>query len=190
MRTSLGAKTLAYVTPVWVIGTYDKDGKANAMTASWAGICCSKPPCVCVSLRKATYTYNSLLARKAFTVSIPSERYLKEADYFGMASGREVDKFAVTGLTAERSIVVDAPYVAEFPVVLECNLIHTYEIGLHTQFIGEIVDIKADSEVMGPNGMPDAALVQPFSYIPGTEGYYALGKYLGQAWELGTGFKA
>lgn len=83
MKKSLGAKTLVYPTPVFVVGTYDKAGKPNAMTASWGGICCSQPPCVAVSLRKATYTHGNILARKAFTISIPSEEYVKQADHFG-----------------------------------------------------------------------------------------------------------
>jgi flavin reductase (DIM6/NTAB) family NADH-FMN oxidoreductase RutF len=80
MKNSLGAKTILPTTPVWVVGTYDKEGKPNVMTAAWGGICCSQPPCIYVSLRKATYTYSNILERKAFTVSIPSEAYAKEAD--------------------------------------------------------------------------------------------------------------
>jgi len=57
MKRSLGAKTHLYPTPVLVVGTYDKAGKPNVMTAAWAGVCCSSPPCVAVSLRKATYTF-------------------------------------------------------------------------------------------------------------------------------------
>ena len=63
------------------------------MTAAWAGICCSQPPCAYVSLRKATYTYDNLMKRKAFTISFPSEDYVKEADFFGIASGHDSDKF-------------------------------------------------------------------------------------------------
>ena len=48
MKVSLGRKTLILPSPTWVVGTYDAGGKANAMTAAWGGICCSKPPCVCV----------------------------------------------------------------------------------------------------------------------------------------------
>jgi flavin reductase (DIM6/NTAB) family NADH-FMN oxidoreductase RutF len=64
--------------PVVVIGTYDKHEKPNMMTAAWVGICCSKPPCVAVSLRKATYTYSNIVERGAFTVNVPSEKYIKE----------------------------------------------------------------------------------------------------------------
>ena len=89
MKKSLGAKTLAYPTPVWLVGTYDPEGRPNVMTAAWAGICCSKPPCLAVSLRKATYSYGNIVARQAFTISIPSEAHVKEADYVGIASGRD-----------------------------------------------------------------------------------------------------
>jgi len=71
------------------------------MTASWGGICCSEPPCVAVSLRTTSYSFVNIRERKAFTISSPSEAYFREADYFGMASGRETDKFAVTKLTEE-----------------------------------------------------------------------------------------
>ena len=109
MKRSLGAKTLILPTPTWIVGSYDKQGKPNGMTVAWGGICCSDPPCVAVSLRKATYSYGSLIERRAFTVSVPSQRQVKEADYFGLVSGRETDKFAATGLTPVRSDLVDAP---------------------------------------------------------------------------------
>ena len=103
MKRSLGAKTLLYPTPVLVVGTYDKNGRPNVMTAAWGGICCSRPPCVTVSLREATYSHGNIVARKAFTISIPSEDQVKHADYFGMVCGRNVDKFAESGLTPVKS---------------------------------------------------------------------------------------
>lgn len=185
MKKSLGAKTLAFPTPVWVVGTYDKDGKPNVMTAAWAGICCSKPPCVAVSLRKATYTYGNLVLRQAFTINIPSEAQVKEADYFGMASGKEVDKFAAAKITPVKSDLVDAPYVQEFPLVLECQVLHTLEIGLHTQFIGEILDVKAEVAVLGDKGLPEVEKVKPILFGPEIRTYHGVGKYLGQAFSIG-----
>jgi len=123
MKASLGARTLIYPTPVLVVGTFDEAGRPNVMTASWGGICCSQPPCIAISLRKATYTYKNIEERRAFTISIPSEQHVKEVDYFGLVSGRDTDKFAATKLTPVRSQVVNAPYVKEFPLVLECKLI-------------------------------------------------------------------
>lgn len=185
VKKSIGAKTVLYPTPVLIVGTYDRAGKPNAMAVAWGGICCSKPPCVAVSLREATYSYGNIVERKAFTVSIPSEEHVKEADYFGIASGRDVDKFAATGLTPVKSDLVDAPYVAEFPVVLECKLLHTLEIGLHTQFVGEILDVKVDESVMADDGKPDATKIKATMFATGSREYFGTGKLLGQAFSVG-----
>ncbi len=161
MKKSMGAKTLLYPTPVLVVGTYDREGKPNVMTASWGGICCSQPPCVAVSLRKATYTHRNIVERKAFTISVPSEAHIKQTDYFGLVSGKTADKFRRTGLTPARSALVDAPYVEEFPLVLECRLAHTFELGLHTQFVGEILDVKLEESVLADEGSADITKVRP-----------------------------
>ncbi len=185
MKQSIGAKTLAFPTPVWIVGTYDKEENPNVMTVAWGGICCSKPESINISLRKATYSYGNIVERKAFTISIPSEKHVKEADYFGIATGKKVDKFAATGLTPVKSDLVDAPYVKEFPLILECKLIHTIEVGLHTQFIGEIVDVKADESVLGEKGIPDIEKVRPILFGPEIRTYHGIGKYLGQAFSIG-----
>lgn len=185
MKRSLGASTMVLPAPVLVIGTYDKDGRPNVMTVAWGGMCCSSPPCVNIALRKATYSYESIMERKAFTVHVTPERYLSEADYFGIASGRDVDKLAVTGLTPVRGDLVDAPYIKEFPFVMECRLLKVVELGLHTQFIGEIVDVKADEDTLDEKGMPDIEKVRPTVLVPQIRNYYAFGKKLGKAFVMG-----
>ena len=188
MKISLGAKTLAQPAPLWIIGSYDESGRPGAMAAAWGGICCSKPPCVAVSLREERHSFSAITARKAFTVSVPSVRFAAQADYFGIASGRDTDKFAAAGLTAVRSRLVDAPYVGEFPLVLECALLRTVPLGMHVQFIGEIVDVKADEDVLDAKGYPDAAKVQPLIFTPVSRAYHAVGEYVGQAFEMGQVF--
>jgi flavin reductase (DIM6/NTAB) family NADH-FMN oxidoreductase RutF len=185
MKKSLGAKTIAYPTPAWVVGSYDREGKANGATIAWGGVCCSEPPCVAISLRKATYTYHNIVARKAFTVNIASESHVREVDFFGIASGRDTDKFAALGLTAVPSDLVDAPYVREFPLVLECKVIHTLEVGLHTQFVGQIMDVKADEAVLGEKGYPDLMKLKPIVFGPESRAYHAVGAYLGKAFSIG-----
>ncbi|GAM09442.1 flavoredoxin [Geobacter sp. OR-1] len=185
MKKSLGAKTLLFPTPVLMIGTYDKAGKPNVMNAAWGGICCSDPPCVTVSIRKARHTYDSILERKAFTVGVACEAKIAEADYVGISSGRDVDKFAVAGLTLVRSELVDAPYAEEFPVVLECRLLHTLEIGIHTQFIGEIVDLKVDLNTLSEDGLPDILKIKPLVYDTAHKGYHAVGPLLAKAFSVG-----
>jgi flavin reductase (DIM6/NTAB) family NADH-FMN oxidoreductase RutF len=107
-------------------------------------------------------------------------------DFIGTASGRDVDKFAITGLTPVKSGLVDAPYVAEFPLVLECKVIHTLEIGLHTQFIGEIMDVKAEESAVTDRNAPDIGAVDPFVYSPGNRTYHAVGRSLGLAHTSGS----
>lgn len=185
MKKSLGAKTIACPSPVWCIGSYDKNNKPNIMTASWAGICCSSPPAVSVSLRKATYTYQSLIDSKAFTVNIPSNNYVKEVDYIGITSGKDTDKFQMTGLTPINSEKVNAPYVNEFPLIIECNLMHHHEIGLHTQFIGEIVDVMVDTDAISEDGKADMGKIQPFLFSATNRTYYGIGQFIGKAFEIG-----
>jgi flavin reductase (DIM6/NTAB) family NADH-FMN oxidoreductase RutF len=185
MKSSLGARTLVYPTPVFVVGTYDAEGRPNVMAVAWGGICCSKPPCVAISVRAATYTYGNLMARRAFTVSVASRDHVEAVDYFGIASGRDADKFAATGLTPVRSELVDAPYVGEFPLVLECRVTHVTELGLHTQFVGEILDVKMDEECLDADGKPSVELVRPFCWGPGENHYYALGEKLGRGFTIG-----
>jgi flavin reductase (DIM6/NTAB) family NADH-FMN oxidoreductase RutF len=189
MKRSLGASIVVGATTVWVIGTYDKEGKPNIMTAAWGGVCCSDPPCLGVSLRKATYSYSGIVERKAFTVSIPSAGHVIETDFAGIASGRDTDKWRTTGLTPERSELVDAPYVAEFPLVLECRLLHALDLGLHTRFIGEILDVKAEASVLGEDGSLDIERMDPFFYIPGKRTYYRIGPYLEKAHFVGSGLR-
>lgn len=185
MKKSLGAKTIVCTTPVFIIGTYDKAGKPNAMNVAWGGICCSNPPSIAIALRKATYTYGNIMERKAFTVNIPSQDYAKEADYFGIASGAKEDKFSATGLTPVKGSLVDAPYIGEFPLVLECKLTHAVEIGMHTQFIGQIVDVKAEESVLGESGTTDIEKIHPILYAPETRAYYGIGQCLGKAFSIG-----
>ncbi len=184
MKKSIGAQHTAFPAPVFVVGTYGPEEKPNVMTAAWGGLCCSAPPCVAVSLREATYTYRNILERKAFTISIPSEKYVKEADYFGIASGRHVDKFSATGLTPAKSEVVDAPYVNEFPFILECQLLRSVEIGLHTQFIGELKDVKVDEDLI-KDGEPLIEKMAPLIFALDNRSYYGVGKYVGKAFSIG-----
>ena len=175
MKKSIGAQTVLLPAPVLVVGTYDRDGRPNAMTVAWGGMCCSRPPCVDIALRKATHTYQSIIDRKAFTVHVTPEKYLTEADYFGIASGRDIDKFAVTGLTPVRSDIVDAPYIEEFPFVLECRLVDFMDLGSHTQFIGEILDVKIDEDALDDSMLPNIQKVRPSVLTPGIREYYGLG---------------
>ncbi|HUN55465.1 MAG TPA: flavin reductase family protein [Smithella sp.] len=189
MKKSFNAKTLIYPTPVWLIGTYNKNGKPNVATIAWGGVCSSIPPCAAVSLRAATYTHGNIVERGAFTINVPSASQVAVADYCGMVSGRNVDKFAAAKITAEKSKKVDAPYIMEFPMILECKLINSIEIGIHTHFIGEIMDVLVDESMLTKDGLPDILKINPVLYGPEIQSYYGVGKYLGNAFSIGKDLK-
>ncbi|WP_306536222.1 flavin reductase family protein [Geobacter sp.] len=189
MKVSLGAKPLALPTPAWLVGTYDADGRPNIATVAWCGVCCTEPPSIAVSLRKARHSHGAIVARKAFTVNVPSDRFVRETDYAGIVSGRAGDKFAATGLTSVPSDLVDAPFVDEFPLVIECRLAQIIEVGTHIQFIGEIVNVRADEAVLDANGLPDMLKVRPIVYDPGAKVYYGVGDAIGKAFSIGNEVK-
>lgn len=181
MKKSIGPNTYLYPLPVVAVNTFDKNNQANSMIASWTGVINSSPSMISVSLRKATYSHDLIIERKAFTVSIPSKKHIYEMDFIGTLSGRNLNKIAHTGLTTEVSDVVDAPYIKEFPITLECELVKYDELGLHTMFIAEVIDIKIDEEYLNENAMPDMRKIDPIAYAHGDRAYYEVGKYLGRA---------
>jgi flavin reductase (DIM6/NTAB) family NADH-FMN oxidoreductase RutF len=185
MKRSLGPAPLAYPMPAFLVATYDAQGKANVMTAAWGGICCSEPPCIMVSVRPQRWTFQALSLRKAFTVGVASCAMAVAADHVGIACGEQEDKFARTGLTAVRSTLVDAPYVDECPVVLECALLQSLELGSHTQFIGKILDARVREDCLTPDGKPDAVKIDPLIFDAGQGMYYGLGRVVGKAFSIG-----
>ena len=184
-KRSFGPKTMVFPHPVFVIGSYGADGVPNIATASWAGICCSKPPAVAVSFRAATLTHGNIARTGAFTVNIPSVAMARQADYAGIYSGREGDKFAACGLTPSRSAHVDAPAVGEFPVVLHCRVLHSFELGLHTQYVGEIIELEIAESVLDDQGRPDIRKIDPLIYSSGDRAYYGVGELVAQAFSVG-----
>jgi flavin reductase (DIM6/NTAB) family NADH-FMN oxidoreductase RutF len=186
MKQSLPAKPILLPSPVLIVGTYGADGTPNIMNAAWGGIVSSIPPCISVSLREATLSFHNIKQTEAFTVNIPSEKYVLEADFAGIVSGREFNKFYVAHLTPGKSKLVNAPVVMEFPYSLECRLIRQVELGSHSMFIGEIVGILADNEVLNSNQFPDIEKVRPMLWGSfGSMAYYNIGEKLGDAFSVG-----
>ncbi len=185
-KRSFGATTLAYPQPVFLVGTYDRNGRPNIMTSSWGGVCALDPPCLAVSIRESRWTYHAVVMRKAFTVNIPSTALVAETDYAGMVFGHKTNKFEHTGLTPVRGTYVDAPYVEECPIVIELELFKTMALGSHTQFIGRVMDVKVDENCFEPEtDKLDVLKVDPMVYDACSEAYYSFGKIIGSAFSVG-----
>ncbi len=185
-KRSLGPAPLLYPEPALLIATYDSAGKPNVMTAAWAGICASDPVSLMVAVQPPRHTHDPLLAQKAFTVCVPSEKQVAQTDFAGMVSGKRYDKFAACGFTAVKAEYIDAPYIAECPVILECSLTSHQRVGTHTVIIAEIRDVKADEDCLDASGnFPDIEKVLPIIFDCGSKSYYGIGKKIGQGWSIG-----
>ncbi len=186
LKRSLGVINFADPLPLWLIATYDKNEKPNMMAAGAGAICNMRPPSLMIALREVTYTHDTILEKKAFTVNIPNEKLWKEADYAGMVSGKNTDKFNDTGLTALKSQIVNAPIIMECPVNIECQLVNHVRLPSHTMFIGEVKDVKVDESVFDGDKGPDIERIKPIIFSPRwswkTSGYYSVGKKIGETY--------
>ena len=149
MRKNFGPKPMCYPMPVYIIGTYNEDGTPNAMNAAWGGISEETEISICVDSEHKTA--ENILARKAFTVSMATARYMAACDYVGIVSGnKEPEKFAKAGFHATRSQFVDAPLIDELPMALECRLV-SYDPET-CRLTSKIVNVSADESVPCKNG--------------------------------------
>ena len=186
MRKNFGTKPMCYPMPVYIIGTYGVDGTPNAMNAAWGGISEETEISICISADHKT-TENILL-RKAFTVSMATDKYIAACDYVGIVSGnQEPNKFAKAGFHATKSEFVDAPLIDELPMALECELI-TYDPE-SCRLVGRIVNVSADESVLGENGKVDVKKLQPITFDPMNNHYLVLGEKVGQAFHDGVALK-
>lgn len=182
MRKNFGKKTWFYPLPVLIIGSYDENGKADAMNAAWGGIYDGDKVVLCLSENHKT-TQN-IKKRGAFTVSFADTAHVVEADYVGLVSANEVeDKLERAGFHTTKSEFVDAPLIDELPMTLECKLIKVNEDG---NIIGEIVNVNADDSVLGEDGMIDATKLQAISYDPIHNKYVKMGEKVGNAFSDGA----
>ena len=166
--------------PCVMISCRDTDGRENIMTAAWAGTICSDPVMVSVSIRKSRYSHDMIVRSGEFVMNLTSRDLVKAADYVGMKSGRNVDKFNLFGdlhLTRMDSQKVKAPSIAESPVCLECKVRDVIELGSHDMFIAEVVCTSVDESIIDRNGKLDLKKADLVAYSHGE--YYALGEKLG-----------
>lgn len=164
--------------PAVMVSVTDKEGKSNIITVAWAGTVCTNPPMVSISVRPSRYSYQILEETGEFVINLTNESLVKVCDYCGVVSGRDVDKFAKTGLTPIPMEHVHAMGIEESPVNMECKITEKRELGSHTMFIAEVVGVTVDDRYMDETGkfhINESGLVM---YSHGE--YFALGKKLGK----------
>ena len=186
MKKDLGVNPYLFPMPTLMINTYNEDNTVDSMMMAWGGVCAGNM--VALNLEREHKTCANLKNRKAFTISVPDVAHLKEADFLGIASANKMpDKFARSGLHAEKSEKADAPIVTEFPLTVECKVVSMEEINGDYHVLGEIVGVLAEESVLDEKGKVDAAKLNAFVFDQFRNGYYAIGEKVGQAWHSGAG---
>jgi flavin reductase (DIM6/NTAB) family NADH-FMN oxidoreductase RutF len=185
MLKNLGVNPFVFPMPVLMISTYGENDKVDVMNMAWGGICAENM--VALNIGEDHKTSENIKSRKAFTLSIADIPHMKEADFFGIATGNKMtDKFERSGLTAVKSANVDAPVVTEFPLTLECKVVECQNTVYGFRVLGEIVNVLADENVLDEKGKVDPTKLNAFVFDQFQNGYYAIGEKVGQAWNSGA----
>ena len=168
---------MLYPLPVVMVSVRDGEGKDNIITVAWAGTVCTNPPMVSISVRPERYSYHMLKESGEFVINLTTEELCRAADYCGVKSGRDVDKFRELGLKKEEASVVGAPMIGQSPVNIECRVTKVEELGSHHMFLARVEAVHADEAWMDENGRFDLNKALPVAYSQGE--YYGLGRKLG-----------
>ena len=133
--------------PVVLVTTVGRDGRPNIMSAAWITPVSSAPPLIAMSIGPDRYSHSLIEENGEFVVNIPSRGLVKEVEYCGRVSGKNLDKFKAAKLTAEPAKRVKAPIIKECIGHLECRIVNSIAAGDHTVFIGEVLAAYADESL-------------------------------------------
>ena len=166
-RRILKPGNMVYPLPAALVSCADKDGNINLITVAWTGTICSDPAMLYISVRPERYSYHMIEETKEFVLNLTNEKIIKATDMCGVRSGRDVDKWKLTGLTPEKAKTVRAPLVKESPVSIECKVTEVKELGSHDMFIAEVVSVDVDEKYFDENGKFDLNAAGLIAYSHG-----------------------
>lgn len=169
---------MLYPLPAVMVSCQRKEEKPNIITVAWVGTVCSDPAMVFVSIRSQRYSYDIIQETGEFVINLTTEQLTRAADYCGVRSGRDVDKFQEMHLTPCTSRNVSAPGIMESPVNIECKVKEIIKLGSHDMFLAEVVGVDVDEDCLDQNGkfhLNDTGLI---AYSHGE--YFSLGEYVGK----------
>lgn len=178
-KLDLALSCALYPVPVVLVSCADKKTKRpNIITIAWCGIVCSAPPCLNISIRASRFSYKIIKNTGDFVINIPTSRALNRVDMCGNRSGGDTDKFGLAEFTDIPSSKISSPMIKECPVNIECKLMNIVKLGSHDMFIGNVLAVHADAEIIGPDGNIDYGKADPLVYNQGE--YWNLGKKIGR----------
>ncbi len=182
VKKDLGSAGELFPQSVFIVASYDENGVPNAMNVAWGGECTRHEIAINIGDHKTT---DNIIAKGAFTVAPADAAHVVEADYFGIATGRKVNKAEASKLTFVRSKHVDAPVIEEFPLTMECVVKSVQDWGGVKRFIGEIVNTRIDESILDDEGRVDFGKMQPIIYDSTRRIYRVVGEEVGGAWDAG-----
>ncbi len=185
MLKDLGSLPASFPMPVLMVGTYNENDTVNVMNVAWGGVCGIDK--IALNLAPDRKTLANIQARKAFTVALADAAHIKEADFFGIATGNKMpDKFARSGLSAKKSTHVDAPVIQEFPLTMECRLEEIRECFGEMRVVATIVNVLAEESCLDEKGKVDAGKLNAVMFDQFRMNYYSVGEQIAKAWNAGT----
>lgn len=170
------AGNMLYPLPVVLVSVADGETQ-NILTVAWAGTVCTNPPMVSISVRPERYSYEMIKKSGEFVLNLTTKELVYAADYCGVKSGRDVDKFRELKLTALPAEQVKAPLIEQSPVNIECRVVQVQNLGSHDLFLAEVLAVHADEKYLDEKGRFDLSKADPVVYSHGT--YYNLKESLG-----------
>ena len=168
---------MLYPVPAVMVSCCRSGERPNIITVAWAGTVCSEPPMLSISVRKERYSYDIIRESGEFAVNLVNRDLVRAADYCGVKSGRDVDKFGEMELTPMQSQRIAAPGIAESPVCLECRVVKQLPLGSHDLFLAEILTVSVDGQYLDEKGKFHLNSCGLTAYSHGE--YFALGEKLG-----------
>lgn len=187
MKTTFGPQRILFPSPVALVVTGSME-KANIVTIAWVSLLTSVPPSLGISVGTKGYSGEQIKKNKEFSVNIATVDIMTEADFCGITSGKDNDKFETTGLTKMPSSVIRSPIIKECPLNLECKLIESNMVGRTNHFVGEIIQTHIDTDKLKDTekyGSVDIGLFNPLIYIGGAREYRRIGEKVGDAYSIG-----
>ncbi len=178
MKESWKPGTLIYPLPAVLVSCGATPGEYNLLTVAWTGTVCTDPPMCYVSVRPERHSYEIIRRTGEFVINLTTRGLARAADWCGVRSGCDYDKFREMGLTPGKALKVAAPIVEESPVSIECRVRQVLELGTHDMFLAEVVAVQVDADYIDPaTGRFCLERACPIVYSHGE--YFALGEALG-----------
>lgn len=171
--------TMIYPLPAVIVSCGSSPEEYNMLTVAWVGTICTNPAMCYISVRPERHSYPIIEKNEAFVINLTTESMAKAVDLCGVKSGKECNKWALTGFTPIHSYVVNAPYIKESPLCIECKVEQIIKLGSHDMFIAKVIQVLADDKYLNPeNGKFELEKANLLAYSHGN--YYGLGKEIGK----------